>query len=121
MTFENIFNTIYDDCLKIVLTVISLVVSYYVIPTIKNDLIPYLKEQRIYSTIKKFVKAAEKLAESGLIQKVDKKKYVIDLLKENGITITPTLEAFIESCCKEIDIIVNSTKNEILNDENVEP
>lgn len=114
--FQIIWDSISDDALKIVLAIISIIVSYYIIPSIKDDLIPFLKEKRIYSTVKKFVQAAEKLAESGVIQKIDKKKYVIDLLKENGITITPTLDAFIESAVEELDKVISITKDEILKD-----
>lgn len=117
MTPEIIIDVILEDSLKIVLSVISLVISYYVLPMIKTDLVPWLKEKRIYSTVKKFVQAAEKLAESGTIPKVDKPKYVIGLLEQNGIIVDDTIKAFIESCCKEIDIVVNTTKDEILKEE----
>ena len=119
--FETIWESISGDVLKIVLAIISVIVSYYIIPSIKDDLIPFLKEKRIYSTVKKFVQAAEKLADSGVIQKIDKKKYVVDLLEQNGIIITPTLDAFIESAVKELDTIIDVTKEEILKEETVEP
>ena len=121
MTTELIFNSISDNIFKIILSVISLVVTYYVLPAIKEDLVPWLKEKRLYSTTKKFVQAAEKLAESGAIQKVEKPEYVIGLLEQNGIKVDDTIRAFIESCCKEIDIVVSATKEEILKEENVEP
>ena len=119
--FETIWESISGDVLKIVLSIIYVIVSYYIIPSIKYDLIPFLKEKRIYSTVKKFVQAAEKLADSGVIQKIDKKKYVVDLLEQNGIIITPTLDAFIESAVKELDTIIDVTKEEILKEETVEP
>lgn len=115
--FEILINSISDNILEIVLTVISLIVSYYIIPTIKEDLIPFLKEQRIYSTIRKFVKAAEKLANSGAIEKIDKKEYVISLLEKNGIVVDDTLDAFIESAVEELDKVIAITKDEILKDE----
>ena len=120
MTPEIILDVILEDSLKIVLSVISLVISYYVLPMIKTDLVPFLKEKRVYSTVKKFVQAAEKLADSGAIQKVDKPGYVIGLLEQNGIAVDDTIKAFIESCCKEIDIVVNATKDEILKEEKIE-
>ena len=84
-----------------------MVVSYYVIPCIKNDFIPWLKEKRLYSTVKKFVQAAEKLAESGAIKKVDKKAKVVELLQNKGIIIDTTTDAFIESCVKELDTVAS--------------
>ena len=117
--FETIWESISSDVLKIVLAIISVIVSYYIIPSIKDDLIPFLKEKRIYSTVKKFVQAAEKLAESGVIKKIDKKKYVVDLLEQNGITITPTLDAFIESAVEELDKVISITKDEILKEDSI--
>ena len=119
--FKTIWDSISNDAIKIVFAIISIIVSYYVIPFIKSEVIPFLKEKRIYSTVQKFVQAAEKLANSGTIQKVDKKKYVIDLLEQNGITVTPTLDAFIESAVIELDTIIDITKDEILNEDNIEP
>ena len=102
---EVIIDTIVSNVLEIIATIISLVVAYYVIPYIKNDLIPWLKEKRLYNIVKSFVQAAEKMAESGLIEKVDKKKEVIKLLNKKGITVDDTVDAFIESCVKELDIV----------------
>lgn len=121
MTPEIILDVILDDALRIVLAVISLIVSYCIIPSIKEDLVPWLKEQRIYSTVKKFVQAAEKLADAGAISKTDKKKYVVDLLEKNGITVDSTLDAFIESAVEELDKVIEVTKEEILKEENIEP
>lgn len=102
---EAIIDAIVSNVLEIVATIISLVVAYYVIPYIKNDLIPWLKEKRLYNIVKSFVQAAEKMAESGLIAKVDKKKEVTKLLSNKGIVVDDTVDAFIESCVKELDII----------------
>ena len=121
MTLEVILDVVLEDSLKIVLSLISVLITYYVLPIIKTDLVPWLKEKRIYSTVKKFVQAAEKLADAGTIEKKDKSDYVIGLLENNGITVDDTVKAFIESCCKEIDIVVNVTKDEILKEENIEP
>lgn len=117
---KEFWNLISGDVLELVLTVISVVIARYIIPAIKADLIPWLKEKRLYSTVKKLVQAAEKLAESGVIEKKNKSQYVIDLLLENGIDVNNTVKAFIESSCKEIDIAVGVAKNEILKEEEVE-
>ena len=70
--------------------------------------IPWLKEQRVYSLVVKLVRAAEKLAESGAITKESKKIYVIKLLESRGIKITPSVEAFIEAAVTELDIAIES-------------
>jgi hypothetical protein len=112
--FETIINAIMPNILEIVLTILSLVVAKYVIPYIKNDFIPWLKEKHIYSVVNKFVKAVEKLAETGAINKVDKKKKVIELLEGKGIAVDATVEAFIESCVKELDAVTSVVCEEII-------
>ena len=43
--------------------------------------IPWLREQRIFSLVRKLVKGAEKAAEAGKIPKTDKHALVVKLLK----------------------------------------
>lgn len=112
--FENIMNAILPNIFEIIVTIISLVISCYVIPCIKSDLMPWLKEKRLYNIVKNFVQAAEKLAESGVIEKADKKAKVIELLEGKGIIIDATIDAFIESCVKELDIITSTVYEEII-------
>lgn len=114
---ETIWNSILPNILEIIITVISLVVARYIIPFIKSDLIPWLKEKHIYGTVKKFVQAAEKLAESGVIEKTDKKAKVVELLENNGVAINATIDAFIESCVKELDTITSVVYEEIIETE----
>lgn len=111
---ETIWNSILPNILEIVITVISVVVARYVVPCIKNDLIPWLKEKHLYNTVKSFVQAAEKLAESGVITKESKKAKVIELLKNKGVVVDETTEAFIESCVKELDIVTSVIYDEII-------
>lgn len=111
---ETIWNLILPNLLEIIMSIISLLIARYIIPFIKNDLIPWLKEKRLYGTVRKFVQAAEKLAESGVIQKVDKKNKVIELLKNNGINVDETVDAFIESCVKELSAITSVVYEEIM-------
>lgn len=111
---EVIYNAILPNILEIIGAIISLVCAYYVIPYIKEDLIPWLKEQRIYGIVKTFVQAVEKMAESGIIEKADKKQKVIELLARKGIVINATIEAFIESAVKELDIISSVVLEEIV-------
>lgn len=116
-----IMDAILPNVLEIIITIISLIVARYIVPFIKSDIIPWLKEKRLYGTIKKFVQAVEKLAEAGAIEKVEKKDKVIELLKKNGIEINETTEAFIESCVKELDIVTSTIYDEIIvEEENVE-
>lgn len=110
---EIIIDTIISNILEIIATIISLIVAYYVIPYIKNDMIPWLKEKRLYNTVMSFVQAAEKMAESNIINKVDKKAKVIELLESKGITVDENVDAFIESCVKELDIVTSVIYEEI--------
>lgn len=71
-------------------------------------IVPWLKEQRVYSLIVKLVRAAEKLAESGKIDKESKKTYVIKLLIAKGYTVSPEIEAFIEAAVTELDLAIES-------------
>jgi len=112
--FEVIWNTIAENVFEIIGSVISIVVAYYVIPAIKNDLIPWLRDKRIYSLIQRLVQAAEKMAEAGTIPRVDKKKTVIDWLKKQGIEVTDEIDAFIESAVKDLDIITGTLMDGIL-------
>ena len=111
--FETIMDEILPNILEIIMTVISLIVAYYVVPYIKNDLMPWLKEKRIYNVVKTFVQAAEKLAESGVIEKCNKKAKVIELLNSKGIIVDSSIEAFIESCVKELDIVTSVIYEEV--------
>ena len=113
MTFEILFDSIAGNVFEIIATVITLLVTYYVVPFIKNDAIPWLKEKRIYEIIKQLVQAAEKMAESGVIAKVDKKDTVIKLLTDKGIVVTDEISALIESAVKELDIVIDTTITEI--------
>ena len=112
--WETIWNSILPNILEIILTIISIVVARYAIPYIKTDLIPWLKEKRLYNIVKGFVQAAEKMAESGAIEKADKKNFVVGLLEGKGIVVNDTVEAFIESCVKELDIITSVFYEEVV-------
>lgn len=113
---EAIIELFTEHLLETILGIISLVISYYIIPAIKNDLIPFLKEKRVYNLVEKFVNAVEKLAETGVIEKVDKKAKVIELLESKGIVITEEIGAFIEGAVKQLDLV----KDAIVDTINVE-
>lgn len=110
---KEIINVLTDNLLDIVIAVISILVSYYVIPAIKNNLIPFLKEKRLLNIIKGFVNGVEKMAESGIIDKSNKKDKVVELLEEKGITVTPEVDALIEAAVKELDIIASTVVDEV--------
>ena len=47
--------------------------------------LPWLSRQRVYSYVRKFVMAAEKMAEAGTINKCDKNAVVVDLLEDKVV------------------------------------
>ena len=110
---KEIVDILTENLLDIVIAVISIIISYHVIPAIKNNLIPFLKEKRLLNIVKGFVKGVEKMAESGIIEKCNKKEKVIELLKSKDIAITPEVDALIEASVKELDIIVDTVVTEI--------
>jgi len=65
--------------------------------------IPWLKEKRIYEAVRVAVLAAEKLWETGAIEKRDKKELCLEYLKEKGIIITEEIHFMIEAAVKEAD------------------
>lgn len=75
--------------------------------------IPWLREQRIFSLVRKLVKGAEKAAEAGKIPKTDKHALVVKLLKMKGIEVTPFLDAFIDAAIKEMDEVAENIADEI--------
>lgn len=97
-----------NSVLDIVVAIIGAVFSILVIPWVKNTVIPWLKEKRLYTICSRFVKGVEKMAESGTIEKSAKKQFVIDLLNKKGITVTPEIDAYIESAVKELDNVIVS-------------
>lgn len=117
---EMIMDAVMEDVFKIILAVISIATAHYILPFVKNDLVPMLKEKRIYSIVKSFVQAAEKLAETGVIEKCDKKKMVIGLLEKKGIVVDNVVDAFIEGCVKELDMLTSVIIEEIIEEENNE-
>jgi hypothetical protein len=114
--WESIWNLILPNLLEFILAAISLVISRYIIPCIKNDFIPWFKEKRIYNVVKNFVQAVEKMAESGVIEKVDKKNKVVELLTKKGVVVDEIVDTFIESCVKELDMATSVIVEEIKKD-----
>lgn len=110
------YTEIASGVLKIILALISIGMSAIVLPWLRDSAIPWLKEKRLYSIVKKFVQAAEKLAETGAIDSISKKEYVVELLRSKGFAVDAELEAFIESAVKELDIAVKDSFMEIVDE-----
>ena len=110
---NEVLNIILSNVFEIIIGVLSIVVVKYILPLIQTELKPWLEEKRIYSLAKKFVEAAEKLAATGKIKKCDKKEYVLKLLEKNGIVVNDTISAFVESAVQQLDIVIDTVKNEL--------
>lgn len=110
-------NTFYGEIAsgvaKIVFAVIGIIMTVIVAPWLKNSVIPWMKEKHFYGLVKKFVQAAEKLAETGILEKEQKKEYVENLLNEKGYTLNDETEAYIESAVKELDLAIEAGMAEI--------
>ena len=106
---EQITNVIISNVLDIVIAIISIIISAFLIPAIKDQLVPWLKEKHLYDVVYKAVLAAEKLGETGQIEKMEKKAYVLNFLRGKNIVITTEVEQFIESACQQLDIIEQTT------------
>ncbi len=93
---EDIMTSAASLIVKLVFAAIGLLITYY--------LVPWLKEKKLYSTVTKLVRGAEKLAGSMQIGKGEKKSYVIEQLENLGVKITPFVEALIEAAVTELDL-----------------
>lgn len=88
---------------KLVFAVIGVLLLTYILP--------WLKQQVWYSSIKWLVNAAEKLAESGQISKDYKKKYVLRLMQLLRIPVNDVTSALIEAAVKELDMLEDKIKD----------
>lgn len=102
---DTIIEVLTQNLLETVMAVIAIVVAYYVIPAIKNDLIPWLQEKRIYDEVQKLVAGVEKMYEVGILKDVDKKELVVTQLEAKGIEVTDEVEILIEASVKNLDLI----------------
>lgn len=86
-------NEIITAAVKLIFAALGVLATTY--------LVPWLKEKRLYDTVVRLVRAAEKLAQNATL---DKKAYVVAALGDLGIKVTPTVEALIEAAVEELDI-----------------
>ncbi len=75
--------------------------------------LPWLKKIGLYKMVQIGVMAAEKLAESGAIPKVDKNAKAKEILGMLGIKESPMIDAMIEAAVKELDNQGNKVKDEL--------
>lgn len=95
-----------NHLVELAVTVILAVITCIVLPWLKNTAVPWMKEKRLYTIVSRFVQAAEKYSKT---QPVDKKQWVVSLLKDKGIDLTPEVEAYIESAVQELDVAIKQT------------
>ena len=110
---NEVVTIVVNNLLEIVFAVLGASFTALVIPWLKDTGLPWLKEKRLYSIVKKFVEAAEKQAEASTIDKATKKRFVVELLEANGFTVTPEINAFIEAAGKELDLAEKNAIGEI--------
>ena len=85
---------------ELAVSAVSLIIAYF--------LVPWLKEKRLVGIVRKAVEAAEKLSEH---QDIDKKDYVQHVLACSGIKLNETVEAMIEGCVMELDLLISNIKD----------
>lgn len=95
---------IIENLAEIVSAAISIIFSAVVLPWFCNTAIPWLKEKRLFGRVYRCVKAVEKMAESGAIEKIDKKQHAIKMLEKMGVTVDENVDAMIEAAVIDLDI-----------------
>lgn len=105
----SIYGQLVSVAINIVKIVISIITTVIIIPWLKNTVVPWLSEKRLYGIVKTYVRAAEKMADSGFIVKSEKKRFVRDMLESKGVNVTEEIDALIESAVEELDLAVFSS------------
>lgn len=100
------YNELIILVIRLVGCVVGIAVSTILVPWLKNTVVPYFQDKHLYTIVCKFVLAAEKMAETGVIERDTKKKFVIDMLRSRGVTVTGEVEALIEAAVEELDLEV---------------
>lgn len=100
------FNIDLTPILTAIIALIGAIITYYVIPVLKGK-ISAEQWNEITKWVKIAVAAAEQMKDAGIIN-VPKKDFVLEFLRDKGITITDSeLDALIEAAVFEI----NKAKN----------
>ena len=77
---------------------------------VSTCLVPWLKEKKLYDTVKIAVNAAEKWAQN---HDIDKRTWAEEQLAAAGIKTTPLVSAMIESAVSELDVMLGKTKKKL--------
>lgn len=99
---EQLITIFVEHFIEIVFAIIGIAVSTY--------LVPWLKEKKLYDTVKISVNAAEKWAQT---HQIDKRTWVEEQLTSAGIKITPLISAMIESAVSELDAMFEKSKKKL--------
>ena len=99
--------------IRLVMAVIAAVVTIFLVPWLKGNVVPWLKEKRLYQLVKYFVMAAEKLASTGVISKAAKLDYVVSLLTKYGYSVDAPVRAMIEAAVEELDVLAGNVAHSI--------
>lgn len=111
-----VWNEVINVVWYLVKLVLAILFGEIVLPWVRIQLIPWLREKRLYRIVSIFVQAAEKMAASGQIDKDMKLKYVIDMLNSKNIEITPEVRAFIESAVIDLDRGLNKGLKKLMDE-----
>lgn len=96
---EEIIKLLLDHVIEIAFAVMGMVMTSYIVP--------WLKEKKLYDTVRIAVRAAEKWAQS---HEIDKRAWVEEQLSSRGIAITPIISGMIESAVTELDAAFSKAK-----------
>ena len=99
---EEIIKLLLDHVIEIAFAIMGMFLTAYVLP--------WLKEKKLYDTVKIAVGAAEKWAQN---HDIDKRAWVEDLLKSQGINVTPLISGMIESAVIELDAAFSKAKKSL--------
>lgn len=99
--------------IRLVMAAIAAVVTIFLVPWLKGNVVPWLKEKRLYQLVKYFVMAAEKLASTGVISKAAKLDYVVSLLTKYGYSVDAPVRAMIEAAVEELDVLAGNVAHSI--------
>ena len=81
-----------------------------------TKIFPWLKQIGLYRFVQIGVLAAEQLAKSGVIPKIDKNAKAKEILSLLGIKVTPLIDAMIEAAVNELTNQDSIIKDELKKD-----